>query len=73
MSSGIDLEARVETLEATLAYQAGTIEDLNRAVTEQWKIIDALKRGFDQLSDRLQDAEQRARLTGPAEPPPPHY
>ena len=68
-----ELALRVEVLEVTLAYQTTTIEDLNRALTEQWKIIDQLTRGITQLADRVQAAESRATLAGPAEPPPPHY
>jgi SlyX protein len=64
---------RLEALETTVAYQAQAIEDLNRTITEQWTMIDRLKRAYDQLSDRVQEAESRARQSGPAEPPPPHY
>jgi SlyX protein len=64
---------RLEALETTVTYQAQAIEDLNRTITEQWTMIDRLKRAYDQLSDRVQEAESRARQSGPAEPPPPHY
>jgi SlyX protein len=66
------LTARTDALETTLAYQAEAIEDLNRTITEQWKVIDALKRSLDILVDRVQEAESRAGPTAP-EPPPPHY
>jgi len=66
------LAGRTDAIEATLAYQAEAIEDLNRTVTAQWKIIDGLKRSLDVLTDRVQEAESRAGLTAP-EPPPPHY
>ena len=66
------LAARTDTLEATIAYQAEAIEDLNRTITAQWKIIDQLKRSLDVLSDRVQEAESRSGLSAP-EPPPPHY
>lgn len=64
---------RLDALETTVAYQAQAIEDLNRIITEQWTMIDRLKRAYEQLSDRVQEAETRARQAGPAEPPPPHY
>jgi SlyX protein len=66
------LAARTDQLEATVAYQAEAIEDLNKTITAQWKIVDGMKRALDQLSDRVQEAESR---TGPGavEPPPPHY
>jgi SlyX protein len=66
------LIARTDRLEATIAYQAEAIEDLNRTITEQWKVIDGLKRGLNILSDRVQEAESRSGLSAP-EPPPPHY
>ena len=44
-----ELALRVEALEVTLAYQTTTIEDLNRALTEQWKIIDQLT--LEQLAE----------------------
>ncbi len=68
-----DLLARLETVEETVAHQAQSIDDLNRTITEQWKIIEALKHGYAQLSDRVQEAETNARVSGAPEPPPPHY
>ena len=68
-----DVLERLDAVETTVAYQAQAIDDLNRTITEQWKIIEALKRAYEQLSDRVQEAETRARQSGPAEPPPPHY
>lgn len=66
------LVARTDRLEATIAYQAEAIEDLNRTITEQWKVIDGLKRSLNILSDRVQEAESRSGLSAP-EAPPPHY
>jgi SlyX protein len=68
-----ELQDRVDALETTAAHQAHAIDDLNRIITEQWTIIDRLKRAYEQLSDRVQEAERSARQAGPAEPPPPHY
>lgn len=68
-----EVSVRLETLETTVAHQAQAIEDLNRIITEQWSMIDRLKRAYEQLSDRVQEAETSARQAGPAEPPPPHY
>jgi SlyX protein len=66
------LVARTDTLETTIAYQAEAIEDLNRTIKEQWKVIDGLKRSLNILSDQVQEAESRSGLSAP-EPPPPHY
>ena len=36
--------ARIDELEIRLAHQEQTIEDLNAAITAQWKLIDKLER-----------------------------
>ena len=48
-SSDIEtLVARIDTLETRLAFQDETIEDLNKAVVEQWKQnIKRFPRGVD--------------------------
>ena len=63
--------ARIDGLEMRLAHQDRTIEDLNAAITAQWKQIDALTRQIAQLRKRLQEAE--ANAPGPANERPPHY
>jgi SlyX protein len=67
------LERRVEGLEIALAHQSETIEDLNKVMHAQWKLIDGLTRQMTSLIDRVQEAESRTGLGGAAEPPPPHY
>lgn len=67
------LAARVDTLEMRLAYQDQMVEDLNATITAQWTQIDALTREVRRLSDRLQQAEDRAAGPASPEPPPPHY
>jgi SlyX protein len=68
-----DLAARVDALEVRIAYQDQVIDDLNAAVTDQWKQIDALQRRIAMLVDRVQEAETRAANGAAPEPPPPHY
>jgi len=68
-----DLEARIEALEVRAAYQDQVIEDLNQAVVDQWKKIDALKRQLNELLDRVQEVEDSAPGPRAPEPPPPHY
>lgn len=65
---------RLNELEMRIAHQDGTIEDLNRTVTDQWKVIDRLTREVAMLAERMKLAEQ-AVLTGDPgdEPPPPHW
>ena len=64
---------RLDALEIRIAFQDETIETLNATVTEQWGLIDALKREVARLTERLQDAESRAPGRTEPEPPPPHY
>jgi SlyX protein len=68
-----DLEARIEQLETTVAYQEQVIDDLNKVVTEQWQEIEALKRQFAKLADQLREVEANPALAPQDEPPPPHY
>lgn len=67
------LEARVEALESTIAYQDQAIEDLNAALTLQAREIEALRRELDRLSAHLRDVALHPALTPEQEPPPPHY
>ena len=65
------LNARLVTLEMDRAHQERAIEDLNEAVTAQWKLIEQLKREVERLADQVREAAVAA--PGEAEPPPPHY
>ena len=64
--------ARIEALEIRIVHQDRTIEDLNAAVTEQWKRIEGLTKQVERMTDRLQRVEDNAP-SGEPEPPPPHY
>jgi SlyX protein len=64
------LAERVEALEIRSAYQEDALEQLNRTVTEQWALIERLRRELGELSERLEDAVSGP---GPADRPPPHY
>ncbi|PKR88061.1 SlyX protein [Pleomorphomonas diazotrophica] len=66
-------ESRIVALEEKIAYQEQVIEDLNAAVTDQWKEIDTLKRLVANLLDEVKEMELAARATAGREPPPPHY
>lgn len=68
-----DALARIEALETKVAHQERTIEELNGAVTGQWKQIDLLTKQVDRLSDRIMRMEDSAPSSGADEPPPPHY
>ena len=73
MSDTDALARRVEDLEAALAYQEMTLDDLNRVILDQWKRIDDLTRRVAGLSDQLRETESRLGAPGAPEPPPPHY
>ncbi|MET7246376.1 SlyX family protein [Methylobacterium sp. EM32] len=67
-----DPDTRLDALEARIAHQDATIEDLNRIVTEQWSAIDALTRHVAALRERVREMAERPTEAG-EEPPPPHY
>jgi SlyX protein len=65
-------EDRITALEEMVAHQAKTIDELSDQLTEQWKVVDRMKRALETLSERLIGMEER---TGEAAPVtrPPHY
>ncbi len=67
------LNARIEKLEERAAFQEAAIEELSDAVTDQWKLIDALKRDTQRLGDELKEVEGNLVPGEQGEPPPPHY
>jgi SlyX protein len=71
--SETSLAKQIEALEVRIAYQDETIETLNKTVTAQWKQIDALTRAINNLTDRVQEAENGSRTAASPESPPPHY
>jgi len=73
MSSLIEMKSRIDGLETRIAYQDQMIEDLNSAVTGQWKMIEDLTRRYKMLADRIEEAENSAGSDPSKEPPPPHY
>ena len=68
----VTLVRRIETLEMEAAHRGRMVDDLNAALTAQWKEIDGLKRQLNRLSDQLAELEAPNR-DGTPEPPPPHY
>ncbi|ESQ93614.1 SlyX family protein [Asticcacaulis benevestitus] len=61
---------RITALEETVAHQGKTIDELSDQLTEQWKIIDRMKRALESLGERL---ESMASVDAPAVTKPPHY
>lgn len=69
--SGPDQNERMEALETRVAYQDQTIEDLNAALTAQWKVIDQLNKKLATLEEQVRSGSY---IADPAtEKPPPHY
>jgi SlyX protein len=65
-------ETRITELEMAAAEQARTIEDLSAMVAEQWKVIDAMRKKLDEMSERFQAVEETA-LGRPENAKPPHW
>jgi SlyX protein len=73
MSEEEPLENRVNDLEAQIAVQNRTIDELSDALAEQWQKIDKLDRQVNKLNDRLAAAEGDLHTVLPQDRPPPHY
>jgi SlyX protein len=73
MSADDSLEERIARLEMRIAYQDQTIEDLNQALTAQWKVIEDLRRQLTRLGEELAETAAGADGSPQDEPPPPHY
>ena len=72
MSEEEPLENRVNDLEAQIAVQNRTIDELSDALAEQWQKIDKLDRQVNKLNDRLAAAEGDLHTVLPQDRPPPH-
>jgi SlyX protein len=68
---GPDQSERIDALETRIAFQDQTIEELNAALTEQWKSIDLLTKKLAMLEEQVRSG---SFIADPAtERPPPHY
>jgi SlyX protein len=64
-------DERIAALETRIAFQDQTIEELNLAITEQWKVIDLLTKKLAMLEEQVRSGSY---IADPAnEKPPPHY
>ena len=69
--SDMDYAERLEKLESRIAFQDQTIEELNQVMTEQWSVIDQLRRELDAMAEQVRSGSY---IADPAtEKPPPHY
>lgn len=66
-----DQSERLERLESRVAFQDQTIEDLNAVITEQWTVIEQLRRKLEMMEEQVRSG---SFIADPAnEKPPPHY
>ena len=68
-----DTSSRLDELEMRAVHQDQTIEDLNAAITAQWKLIERLERQVKRLAERVAGAEHSAGQATPVDRPPPHH
>lgn len=62
---------RLGTIEACIAHQDRTIEELNTVVTQQWTTIEHLRRRLDAMEEQVRSG---GYIADPSmEKPPPHY
>ena len=67
------LATRIDALETHIAHQDRTIEELNAAITDQWKQIEDLAYRVSRLAEQVREVESGAGVSDEPEPPPPHY
>lgn len=66
-----DTAERLERLESRIAFQDQTLEDLNAVITEQWMVIEQLRRKVEVMEEQVRSG---GYIADPAsEKPPPHY
>ncbi|MCC5878424.1 MAG: SlyX family protein [Idiomarina sp.] len=77
MSKQLDnqqLASRVDNLEAQLAFQEATIDELNQLVTEQSRELTLFKRHLQSLAGRVsQMRDQQSENDSQVDEKPPHY
>lgn len=66
-----DHNERIDALETRIAFQDQTIEELNAALTAQWKTIDLLTKKLALIEEQVRSG---SFIADPAtEKPPPHH
>ncbi|MGA9659643.1 MAG: SlyX family protein [Asticcacaulis sp.] len=63
-------EDRITALEEMVAHQAKTLDELSEQLTEQWKVIDRMKRSMERMGEQL---DGMASVDAPVGAKPPHY
>ena len=66
-----DQSERLEALEMRVAFQDQTIEELNAALTAQWKVVETLTQKLSRMEEQVRVG---THIADPAnDRPPPHY
>jgi SlyX protein len=68
-----EAKSRIDALEVRIAHQDRIIEELNTALTAQWKTIDGLTKQIERLADKMQQLDAGTAPSSADEAPPPHY
>ncbi|MBZ9602598.1 SlyX family protein [Phyllobacterium chamaecytisi] len=63
---------RLTRLEILVTEQEKTVEELSGQIAEQWKVIEAMRRKLDALTDRFLVLEEQTAPDVPVTKPP-HY
>jgi SlyX protein len=69
--SDLDFGERLERLEMRIAFQDQTIEDLNAVITEQWTVIETIRRRMGSMEEQVRSGSYIADPS--TDKPPPHY
>ena len=64
---------RIDQLEAHIAHQDETIQDLSDVAMQQWDAIKELRQEIARLKGEMQRLEDSVNTPPGEEPPPPHY
>jgi SlyX protein len=67
-----DMEARVVSLEETIAHQSRVIDELSDQLAEQWRVVEQTRAKLERLTERFLSLEEQS-LDAPAITKPPHY
>jgi SlyX protein len=71
MMSDENFGERLERLEMRIAFQDQTIEDLNAVITEQWTVIETIRRRMGSMEEQVRSGSYIADPS--TDKPPPHY
>lgn len=68
-----ELLARIAELETKVAFQEGTIEELNQALIHHQFVLDKLQTQVCHFAEKLQGVQSSNIASQAEETPPPHY